>query len=307
VGEQFWETNLIYKVVAGSWAYGLETSASDLDVRGVCIPPRRYLLGLSAFEQWEHQDESGDVVIYALEKFVRLALACNPNVIELLYTEPRFHLFVNESGWRLLENRDLFLSRQAGRTFSRYAIGQLRRMERHHRWLVNPPDHEPGQEEFGGHLANGRYKFPDHDAYKAYQAALKHWKQYQSWRRNRNPARAELEQKYGYDTKHALHLLRLLRMGAEILETGQVHVYRSDREWLRQVRDGLLSYEEVLELASSYEDQLGELYAVSPLAEEPDSEAAEALVIELQEQFLWKSRPGGIPQKRDPFTEGGKK
>ena len=73
----FWETNLIYQVIAGSQAYGLDTPESDLDLRGVCIPPRRYLLGLSSFEQWEQQDESGDVVIYALEKFARLALACN--------------------------------------------------------------------------------------------------------------------------------------------------------------------------------------------------------------------------------------
>jgi predicted nucleotidyltransferase len=85
--EPFWETNLICKVVAGSQAYGLDTPESDLDVRGVCIPPKRYLLGLSAFEQWEQQDDVGDTVIYALTKFVHLALACNPNIIELLYTD----------------------------------------------------------------------------------------------------------------------------------------------------------------------------------------------------------------------------
>lgn len=284
--EPFWETNLIYKVVAGSQAYGLDHAGSDRDERGVCIPPRRYLLGLSHFEQWAHQDDDGDVVIYALVKFVRLALACNPNIIELLYVEPRFHLFANEYGQRLLENRHLFLTRQAGRTFSRYAISQLRRMERHHRWLVNPPDHQPTQEEFGGWEDGGRYKFPDHEAYRAYQSALKHWNHYQNWRRNRNPDRAELERQYGYDTKHAAHLLRLLKMGNEILESGQVQVYRPDRDWLRQVRGGLLSYEQVLELASSYEARLDELYDRSPLPEAPDFDAAEALVLELQERFL---------------------
>ena len=291
MGEPFWESNLIYKVVAGSQAYGLDTPESDLDVRGVCIPPRRYLLGLSPFEQWEHQEEAGDVVIYALAKFVRLALACNPNVIELLHTDPRHVLFVNDYGRLLLEHRHLFLSKRAGQSFTEYAISQLRRIERHHRWIINPPDHQPTPEEFAALPAEGRYKFPDNDAYRAYQAALKHWNQYQEWQRNRNPARAELERQYGYDTKHAVHLLRLLKMGMEILETGQVHVYRPDREWLRAVRHGLLSYEELLALAATYEARLGQLYDISPLPDEPDADAAEALVVELQEKFLWATRP----------------
>ena len=291
MGEPFWESNLIYRVVAGSQAYGLDTPESDLDVRGVCIPPRRYLLGLSPFEQWEHQEEAGDVVIYALAKFVRLALACNPNVIELLHTDPRHVLFVNDYGRRLLEHRHLFLSKRAGQSFTEYAISQLRRIERHHRWIINPPDHQPTPEEFAAWPAEGRYKFPDNDAYRAYQAALKHWNQYQEWQRNRNPARAELERQYGYDTKHAVHLLRLLKMGMEILETGQVHVYRPDLEWLRAVRHGLLSYEELLALAATYEARLGQLYDISPLPDEPDADAAEALVVELQEKFLWATRP----------------
>lgn len=87
-----------------------------------------------------------------------------------------------------------------------------------------------------------------------------------------------------------MHLLRLLKMGSEILETGQVHVYRPDREWLMAVRDGLLSYEELLELAAAYEARLGELYERSSLPDKPDSEAAEALVVELQERFLWETR-----------------
>jgi predicted nucleotidyltransferase len=288
--EPFWETNLIYKVVAGSQAYGLDRPESDLDVRGACIPPKRYLLGLSDFEQWEQQDGLGDTVIYALTKFVRLALACNPNIIELLYTDPRHVLYTDKYGQRLVEHRHLFLSKQARHTFAGYAISQLRRIERHHRWLVNPPDHKPTQEEFGGWPVEGRYKFPDHEAYRAYQAALKHWNQYQTWRKNRNPARAELERRHGYDTKHAMHLLRLLKMGAEILETGQVRVYRPDREWLAAVRNGLLTYEELLELAAAYEARLGQLYGCSSLPEEPDSAAAEALVVELQERFLWETR-----------------
>ncbi len=288
--DPFWKANRIYHVIIGSQAYGLATEASDLDTCGVCIPPRPYLLGLSDFEQHVEHTPEYDVVVYALVKFVRLALASNPNILEALYVEPEEILHVDDYGEQLREHRQIFLSRKAGQTFSGYAISQLRRMERHHRWLVNPPDHQPSQEEFGGRFVGGRYKFPDHDAQRAYRSALKHWNQYQNWRRNRNPARAALEKKYGYDTKHAMHLLRLLRMGMEILETGEVHVKRPDREWLLAVRAGSLSYEELLSLASEYEEQLNALQATSPLPEEPETERAEALVVELQECFLWASR-----------------
>jgi hypothetical protein len=52
------------------------------------------------------------------------------------------------------------------------------------------------------------------------------------------------------------------------------------------VRNGLLTYEELLELTTTYEARLGELYDRLSLPDEPDSEAAEALVVELQERFL---------------------
>lgn len=284
--EPFWETNLIYRVVIGSQAYGLDTATSDLDTCGVCIPPRRYLLGLSSFEQHVAHGTARDVVIYSLVKFTRLALACNPNTIEALYVEPRHVLHCDAYGERLRATRHLFLTRQAGQTFSGYAISQLRRLERHHRWLVAPPDHQPTQEEFGGREADERYKFPDHDAERAYRSALKHWNQYQTWRRERNPERAALEARYGYDTKHAMHLLRLLRMGIEILETGEVHVYRPDRDWLLAVRDGLLTYGELLALAAEYERRLAALQAASPLPERPDGARVEELVVTLQTEWL---------------------
>ena len=56
---------------------------------------------------------------------------------------------------------------------------------------------------------------------KKYRAAMKHWDSYQAWKTHRNPARAELERQHGYDTKHAMHLIRLMRMGLEVLETGE--------------------------------------------------------------------------------------
>jgi hypothetical protein len=46
----------------------------------------------------------------------------------------------------------------------------------------------------------------------------------------------------------------------------------------------------LLDVAASYEARLGEFYETSSLPDQPDFEAAEALVIELQERYLWETR-----------------
>jgi len=281
---EFWETGLILRVLAGSRAHGLDTPQSDTDTRGVCIPPRRYLLGLSSFEQ--HVSEDGDHVVWSLRKFVSLACKGNPNIIEVLYTDPVHQLHLDPLGERLLAQRGLFLTKQVGVSFVRYAQQQLGRIERHYRWLASPPEAQPQPAEFGGFERAGGYRFPDTAAEKAYRAAMKHWTAYRTWRRDRNPARAALEAQHGYDTKHAMHLCRLLNMGREILVEGEVRVLRPDAAWLRGVRGGTLDYPDLLAWAQAQVDELPVLAAASSLPDEPDRGAAEALVIELHERFL---------------------
>ncbi len=296
----FWEQGLILRVLAGSRAQGLDTPESDTDTRGICIPPRRFLLGLSTFEQ--HVSSDGDHVTWALAKFVRLALKGNPNIIEVLYTDVRHQLFVNDLGQALLDHRQLFLTRRVGASFVHYAEQQLGRMERHYRWLASPPPGKPHPEEFGGRERQGGYRFPDTTAEKAYRAAMKHWTSYRKWRRDRNPARAALEERHGYDTKHAMHLCRLLRMGREILEEGEVRVLRPDAAWLRGVREGKLTYQELLDMARSQVRELPGLAAGSALPEQPDRDAAEALVIRLHEAGLGLGVPpadGRLPEREE--------
>ena len=75
-------------------------------------------------------------------------------------------------------------------------------------------------------------------------------------------------------------------MGIEILETGEAHVYRPDREWLLAVRNGLLQYEELLALAAEYEARLAVLQVASTLRETPDVARMEDLVAALQGEWL---------------------
>ena len=282
--DDFWERNLILRTLAGSRAHGLAREGSDTDSRGVCIPPARFLIGLETFDQ--HESDGGDHVTYSLTKFVRLALQGNPNIMESLFADERDILFVNDAGRQLMEARAWFLSKQVGQRFMGYALAQLKRMERHHRWLVEPPTQQPNQEQFGAVLTDGRFRFPDADQKRAYDAEFKHWNHFNTWRKERNPARAELERKHGYDTKHAMHLVRLLKMGEEVLSEGTLIVRRPDSAWLLGIRDGALSYEALLELANQMTATLDTQMESSNLPDEPNQQAVGDLLIRLQMRAL---------------------
>ncbi|MBL8900236.1 MAG: nucleotidyltransferase domain-containing protein [Planctomycetes bacterium] len=118
-------------------------------------------------------------------------------------------------------------------------------------------------------------------AERRYRAALKHWQAYQTWKAERNPARAELERRFGYDTKHAAHLVRLMRMGLELLQHGELHVRRADAEELRAIRDGALSYDELLAQAAALEARVAEAARETVLPAEVDRGAVEELWWEL--------------------------
>jgi len=283
------ERHTILKTVWGSRAFGTAGPDSDLDVRGVCIPPPRYLLGLSSFEQYE--DRAGEVVIYGLAKFAHLALANNPNMLDILWADEGDVLHIDDYGRVLRDARSLFLSRKVAQTYAGYADNQLKRIETHYRWLQNPPDHQPAPPEFGATPhPKGGFRFPDTQQERAYRAALKHWQNYQGWRANRHPQRAALEALHGYDTKHAAHLLRLYRMGIEILRQQVVRVRRPDAAWLREVLGGRYSYDELMALVADLRRELAEAAAASALPAEPDVAAVEALVVDLQRRALGDPR-----------------
>jgi predicted nucleotidyltransferase len=283
VTQPFWETGLILRTLAGSRAHGLAREGSDTDTRGVCIPPAEVLLGLDPFEQ--HVSEGGDHVTYALAKFVRLALSGNPNLLETLYCDRQDVLHVDDAGERLLAERDAFLSREVGRRFMGYALDQLQRMQRHHRWLSDPPG-DPDPATFGGRNDDGKVVFPSRAQERGFQAALKQWNHYRTWRRERNPERASLEEHHGYDTKHAMHLMRLLQMGEEVLTLGRVVVRRPDADWLWGIRDGALGYQELLSQARSRLERLEALVTSSQLPDQPDRACIERLLVELQLESL---------------------
>lgn len=277
----------IYKVIAGSHSYGTSTPTSDMDTRGVFVPSKEYLIGLLSVEQ-KISTETDDV-LYALQKYMRLALDANPNIIEMLFVDKKHILIMDEYGKQLRDNRDIFLSKKVYHTFSGYAYSQLRRIRGHYSWINNPvekPDPLNYQARFD--KLTGSYRFSDLNHARAYEDAKKKYDDYRSWVENRNPDRQGLEFKYGYDTKHAMHLVRLFDMGIEILKTNTLTVLRPNADELLEIRNGKYTYDELLDVVERKEKELVDAYANTTLPHSSNFNAAHKLCISIINEYNWK-------------------
>ena len=125
---------------------------------------------------------------------------------------------------------------------------------------------------------------------RQYASAMNEWKRYQRWLKQRNPARAALEAAHGYDTKHGAHLVRLLRMGKEIMETGKVNVWRGDIDGdeLKAIRAGAWSYNKLVDYAESMDGELQRMYKEKEyvVPHVPDKKLVDDLCIEVVEKYL---------------------
>lgn len=102
--------------------------------------------------------------------------------------------------------------------------------------------------------------------------------------------RKKLVDTYGYDTKNAGHLIRLLRMCSEFVLDGILRVYRDrDSDHLRDIRSGSFTISEVREEADQLFGLIERLLPNSPLPELPNSRLAERLLMDCYEQH-WASQ-----------------
>lgn len=226
--------NLCYETVMGSVSYGVSSDESDVDVYGICLPPKElvfpHLAGeifgfgsqVKRFEQWqEHHvaalDKVWDFQVFGIVKFFQLAMENNPNVIDSLFTPRRCVLSSTAVGEYIREHRCDFLHKGAWHKFKGYAYSQLNKI---------------------------RTKTP-------------------------GGKRAELVEAHGYDVKFAYHVVRLLLEVEQILVSRDIDLER-DREQLKAIRRGEWPLERLEAWAQDKEKQLEAVYHSSTVPYEPD-------------------------------------
>jgi predicted nucleotidyltransferase len=307
--------NILILTTAGSISYGTNVDTSDIDIRGVTLETRQDIMGLSSFEQFE--DRITDTVIYGLKKFINLCLNSNPNVLEILGTREDHLLVITKEGRLLRDNLDLFLSKKVIISFGNYATAQLRRLQN-----ALARDSYP-QKEKEQHILNSILGQMDHlkRTYASFTDSeiqlyidksdkedieteifidinLSHYplrdfkniycdmdnivKEYAKLN-HRNSKKDEL-----HLNKHAMHLIRLLVTGTEILEGKGVNTYREkERGLFLDIRKGKFSYDEVFQMVDEYEKSFKFAAANTSLPDEPDYKGVEELMIEIYERLMF--------------------
>ncbi|HHV29505.1 MAG TPA: nucleotidyltransferase [Clostridium sp.] len=301
--------NILILTTAGSIAYGTNVDTSDIDIRGVTLETKQDLMGLSSFEQFE--DRITDTVIYGLKKFINLCLDSNPNVLEILGTKPEHLLVITKEGQLLRDNVDLFLSKKAIQSFGNYATAQLRRLK-NALARDNYPQAEKEQHILDSILGQMEqlkrtYKSFTKEEIDLYidqsdrqemdteifiDICLKHYplrdlkniysdmnnivKNY-SKLNHRNSKKDEL-----HLNKHAMHLIRLLITGTEILEGKGINTYREkERDFFLDIRKGKYSYSELFEMVDMYEHKFKVAAESTSLPEQPNYKRVEELMLEI--------------------------
>lgn len=360
--QDFIADQLLVKAYSGSHAYGMALPTSDVDFRGIfCSDMINVRTPFFPIKEIVDSSEE-DTKFFELTHFMKLCVECNPNIIELLWTDAD-DVVVSSPEYEYLRSvRHELISSKIAFTTSGYAIAQLKRIKGHNKWINNPqPKAKPMQKDFVSLVYNmtdakvlpsqfnidsyragyrllpygnnifGIYESSNNQLYDdagalitnydsvteeswmtmvgengterrrkplfiikynidEYKSAKETHSNYWDWKANRNEKRSELEEQFGFDTKHASHLVRLLRMGEEALTTGQILVKRPDAQELLDIRHGKWSYEQIIEYAEYMDERVrGDLYKHSILPKKPNIQRAAQILMDVQD-MVWYNK-----------------
>ncbi|MEO8406015.1 MAG: nucleotidyltransferase domain-containing protein [Chitinophagaceae bacterium] len=337
---------LIFEVITGSKAYGLNTPASDTDIRGVFVLPENEFYSLEYTPQVSN--ETNDIVYYELKRFIELLSKNNPNILELLAT-PQDCVLFRHSIMDMVTS-GMFLSKLCEKSFANYAYTQIKKAYGLEKKIVNPVEEERKsvldfcfvyagdksiplvqylemnnylQENMGltavSHLKDcfnlyyssgmnysGIAKkqeandvslssipkgqqpvallYFNRDGYSVY---CKKYREYWDWVEKRNEDRYLTTMSHGknYDSKNMMHVFRLLMMAEEIATEGSINVFRKDRNFLLDIKQGLYEYEDLVAKAEVIKNRLPDLYSKSNLPEEPDMDEVNKLLISMRKKL----------------------
>jgi len=315
-------SSIILLGLGGSYAYGMNTETSDVDVRGCALPSAKEILLMQPFEQVS--DEKTDTVIYSFPKLISLLAGCNPNVIEMLGLRPEHYIYLSDAGQALVDNADMFLSRRAFYAFGGYAQAQLRRLDNK---AVRTLEQREQEQHILNSIKNAAVTFPekyfayDEDAIRLYlddaydpemdkeifmDVTLRHYplRDYKAmWSEMNNVVKdyAKLGKRnahaaeHGKLAKHMAHLVRLHYMAFDILEEGKIVTYREkEHDLLMSIRNGAYLTDddrvrpEFFELVDELAARLERDKELSVLPKEPDWNRINRFAMEVNADIVQK-------------------
>jgi hypothetical protein len=289
---------IVIDAVVGSRAWGLASSESDTDRRGVFVLPFAWTIGLVE-PPHDIVSEGGSQSYWEIDKTVRQALRADPNTLEMLFAAEHA---VDALGCELLEAREAFVSLEIYASFGRYALSQLDRLEHNQRladhrhlvveWLRDRPtlDLDTVAERLA--VAAHVVAPTEHDAvrrardyvkqlyrsmYDRGMLTARNWAALVAFARD---DAADFELPRDLRPKNAYNLIRLLDLAIHWLVTGEARLRVSDdlRPTLLAIKGGEVPMSDVMRLARAMTPRLERARGASRLPRHPDIARAETII-----------------------------
>ncbi len=242
------QRGLILRAQVGSGVHGTSiTGQDDRDEMGICLEPSEFITGLAQV----------------------------PSGVDAATTVP-FEQYQRHTVWDQpggLANRsgagDLDVVVYSARKWARLALAGNPTVL----LVLFVPDNEVVfRNAVGAELVDNAHRFVSRRAADRFLGYLQSQKAAMTGQVGAHTNRPELIAVHGYDTKYAMHALRLGRQGVELLTTGRITlpVPEPDREYLRAIRRGEVGLHEVVAAVAASEAELIRLRSGSALPDEPD-------------------------------------
>lgn len=242
------ERGTVLRAQVGSGVHGTSVNGQDdRDELGLCLEPPRYVTGLARVPAGQSPTATVE-----FEQFHRHTVWDQPGGL------------ANRSG-----AGDLDVVIYSARKWARLALAGNPSVL----LLLFVPDEEVVyRDRIGAELTANAPRFVSRLAGERFLGYLQAQKAGMTGEVGAHTNRPELVAEHGYDTKYAMHALRLGVQGVELLTTGRITlpVPEPHRTHLRAVRRGEVSLPEVLDSVADVEQQLVALQGSSDVPPEPD-------------------------------------
>ena len=136
---------LLYRFVRGSHSHGTATETSDIDTMSVYINPQDKLLGFTDKDDFYVADEKNDNVAYELGRYLELLVKANPTMLESLFVSDDCVIYKHPIMDKIFNMRDKFLCKDALKSFTSYALEQIRKAKGYNKLCAYPENMERKQ------------------------------------------------------------------------------------------------------------------------------------------------------------------
>lgn len=307
------EKNQVLKVRVGSHLFGTSTPESDEDFEGIFMPDRSLVFGFGRCKEVDlgvvDKDDMGrntaDAIDYKVREyrdFCRLALQNNPNIMNVLFANDENTVVCTEFGKRLKEMAPCFPHMGCIQRYKGYAISQLKKME------IKPQNRadlmaakmilegyslkdpkkmlvELSGNNYFNDLGPGKH-IKVGDILLERSLKVKDALGRISSRLERVSARAELWDKYGFDTKFAANLIQILMQGRELVSSGVLSFPLEGAGVILDIKRGAYEAGRIREMAESLQAEIDLDAKAERIPAKPKYEKIESFVVKEVEKWL---------------------